>query len=83
MIHQPLGGAQGQASDMEIQVREILSIRDKLNNIYVHHTGQALEVIKAAMDRDNFMSPEAAKEFGLIDEIMQQRPDLKETGKNS
>ena len=83
MIHQPLGGTQGQATDMEIHVREILSVRDRLNNIYVHHTGQPLDVIKAAMERDNFMSPETAKNFGLIDEIMEQRPDVKDSIKNS
>lgn len=77
MIHQPLGGTQGQATDMEIHVREILSVRDRLNNIYAHHTGQPIEVIKAAMERDNFMSPQAAKEFGLIDEIMEKRPEVK------
>ncbi len=83
MIHQPLGGTQGQATDMEIHVKEILSIRDRLNNIYVHHTGQPLDVIRSAMERDNFMSPQTAKDFGLIDEIMQQRPDVNDSVKKS
>jgi ATP-dependent Clp protease protease subunit len=83
MIHQPLGGTQGQATDMEIHVREILSVRDRLNDIYVHHTGQPLDVIKAAMERDNFMSPQVAKDFGLIDEIMQNRPEVKDGIKTS
>ena len=70
MIHQPLGGAQGQASDIEIQVREILRIRSMLNDIYVKHTGKKLEEIEKSMDRDNFMSAEEAKKFGLIDEVV-------------
>ena len=74
MIHQPSGGAQGQASDIEIHAREILALRARLNEIYVKHTGQPLDVIEAAMDRDKFLSPEEAKEFGLVDEIVVQRP---------
>lgn len=74
MIHQPSGGAQGQASDIEIQAREILKLRERLNDIYVHHTGQPLDKIEAAMERDTFMSPEEAKAFGLIDEVVQKRP---------
>ncbi len=74
MIHQPSGGAQGQASDIEIQAREILALRARLNDIYVKHTGQPLDVIEAAMDRDKFLSPDEAKEFGLIDEIVVKRP---------
>ena len=74
MIHQPSGGARGQATDIEIQAREILSLRKRLNEIYVKHTGQKLDVIEAAMERDNFMSPEEAKKFGLIDEIVLERP---------
>jgi ATP-dependent Clp protease protease subunit len=70
MIHQPLGGAQGQASDIEIQAREILRMRSMLNDIYVHHTGQKLTDIEKSMDRDNFMSAEEAKKFGLIDEVV-------------
>jgi ATP-dependent Clp protease protease subunit len=78
MIHQPLGGTRGQATDMEIHVQEILSIKSRLNNLYAHHTGQPIEKIKVAMERDNFMSPETAKEFGLIDEIVSNRKQLKE-----
>ncbi len=73
MIHQPLGGAQGQASDIEIQAREILRLRDRLNAMYVKHTGQKLATIEKSMDRDNFMSTEEAKEFGLIDHIVVER----------
>lgn len=74
MVHQPSGGAQGQATDIEIQAREILSLRARLNQIYVHHTGQALDVIERAVERDRFMSPEEAQEFGLIDEVVASRP---------
>jgi ATP-dependent Clp protease protease subunit len=74
MIHQPSGGAQGQATDIEIQAREILYLRGRLNEIYVKHTGQPLEVIAQAVERDKFMSPVEAKEFGLIDEVMISRP---------
>jgi len=73
MIHQPLGGARGQASDIEIQAREILRLRDRLNQIYVKHTGQKISVIEKAMDRDNFMGAEEAKEFGLIDKVVEER----------
>jgi ATP-dependent Clp protease, protease subunit len=74
MIHQPSGGAQGQATDIEIQAREILQLRARLNEMYVKHTGQPLEVIAQAVERDKFMSPVEAKEFGLIDEVMGSRP---------
>lgn len=74
MIHQPSGGAQGQASDIEIQAQEILKLRSRLNEIYVKHTGQTLEVIEQNMERDKFMSPEEAKTFGLIDEVVEKRP---------
>jgi len=74
MIHQPSGGAQGQATDIEIQAREILSLRGRLNEIYVKHTGQDLDHIESSMERDKFLSPEEAKEFGLIDEVVDQRP---------
>jgi ATP-dependent Clp protease protease subunit len=73
MIHQPSGGARGQATDIEIQAREILKLRERLNSIYVKHTGQKLAKIEAAMDRDNFMSAEEAKDFGLIDEVYVSR----------
>ena len=78
MMHQPSGGAQGQASDIEIQAREILSLRERLNKIYAEHTGQKLEVIEKAVDRDRFMSPEEALEFGLIDEVVTSRPPLED-----
>jgi ATP-dependent Clp protease protease subunit len=74
MLHQPLGGFQGQASDIEIHAREILEIRARLNKIYAECTGQPLEKIEKAMDRDNFMTADAAKEFGLIDEVVTNRP---------
>lgn len=75
MIHQPHGGAQGQASDIEIQAKEILRLRAMLNDIYVRHTGQKLTQIEKAMDRDNFMSAEEAKKFGLIDQVVESRPE--------
>ena len=77
MIHQPSGGARGQAADIEIQAREILKLRERLNQIYVKHTGQKLKDIEAAMDRDNFMSAEEAKDFGLVDEVYTTREDIK------
>ncbi|MBM7713876.1 ATP-dependent Clp endopeptidase proteolytic subunit ClpP [Siminovitchia sp. FSL H7-0308] len=81
MIHQPLGGAQGQATEIEIAARRILSMREKLNNILAERTGQPLEVIQRDTDRDNFMSAEKAKEYGLIDHIIQRNEGLK-TDKN-
>ena len=74
MVHQPSGGAQGQATDIEIQAREILNLRKRLNEIYVHHTGQTLEAIERSVERDKFMSPDEAKAFGLIDEVVTTRP---------
>jgi ATP-dependent Clp protease protease subunit len=74
MVHQPSGGAQGQATDIEIQAREILSLRKRLNEIYVRHTGQPIEAIEQALERDKFLSPEDAKAFGLIDEVVVTRP---------
>jgi ATP-dependent Clp protease protease subunit len=73
MIHQVSGGFQGQASDIEIHAREILSMRERLNEVYARHTGQELSVIEAAMERDTFMSATQAKEFGLIDEVVAER----------
>jgi ATP-dependent Clp protease, protease subunit len=73
MIHQPSGGAQGQAVDIEIQAQEILNLREHLHRIYAKHTGQKAKVIEAAMDRDNFMSPEEAVAFGLVDEVYVSR----------
>ena len=74
MVHQPSGGAQGQASDIEIQAREILKIRERLNLIYVEHTGKSLDEIEKALDRDSYLSSEEAKAFGLIDEVVDNRP---------
>ena len=74
MIHQPSGGAQGQATDIEIQAREILLIRERLNKMYAEHTGQKLETIESAMERDRFFDPYEAKEFGLIDQVVDKRP---------
>jgi len=74
MIHQPSGGYQGQATDIEIHAKEILRTRDRLNQIYVRHTGQNITIIEQAMDRDRYMTPEEAKEFGLIDEVVSERP---------
>ena len=78
MIHQPSGGFKGQATDMEIHMKEMLEIKKKLNNIYVKHTGQKLSVIEQNMERDNFMSPEQALKFGLIDKIVESRKKLEE-----
>ena len=75
MIHQPLGGYQGQATDIEIHTREILKIRSQLNDLLAHHSGQSVEAIARDTERDNFMSPEEAKEYGLIDELVQTRKD--------
>ena len=74
MIHQPSGGAQGQATDIEIQAREILLLRKRLNEIYVKHTGQPIEIIEQRVERDTYMSAEDAKAFGLIDEVVERRP---------
>lgn len=76
MIHQPLGGTQGQASDMEIHLKEILSMKKRLSEIYVQTTGQSAKVVEAAMDRDTFYTAEEAKKFGLIDEVLLSRPDF-------
>ena len=77
MVHQPSGGVQGQASDIQIHANEILTIRKKLNEIYVHHTGQNIKKIEEYLDRDSFMGPEEAKTFGLIDRIVNKREDIK------
>lgn len=74
MIHQPSGGAQGQATDIEIQAREILKTRARLNAIYAQHTGQPLEEIERRMERDSYMTAEEARDFGLIDQVVEQRP---------
>ncbi|MBD2744416.1 ATP-dependent Clp protease proteolytic subunit [Coleofasciculus sp. FACHB-1120] len=74
MIHQPSGGTRGQATDIEIEAREILRIRRQLNEIYAHRTGQPIEKIEKDMDRDFFMSAQEAKEYGLIDRVIEERP---------
>ena len=76
MIHQPSGGAKGQAADIEIQARLILDLRKRLNQIYAQHTGKKLNVIEEAMERDNFMSPQEAKKFGLIDHVVTSRNEM-------
>ncbi|MBE5314110.1 MAG: ATP-dependent Clp endopeptidase proteolytic subunit ClpP [Xanthomonadales bacterium] len=75
MIHQPLGGYQGQASDIEIHTREILTIRDRLNNILAQHTGQPVEQIARDTDRDNFLSATQARDYGLIDAVLERRSE--------
>jgi ATP-dependent Clp protease protease subunit len=75
MIHQPSGGSQGQASDIEIQAREILTLRQRLNEVLANHTGQPLDVIARDTERDNFKSAEAARDYGLVDEVLVRRPD--------
>ncbi|OHC75989.1 MAG: ATP-dependent Clp endopeptidase, proteolytic subunit ClpP [Rhodospirillales bacterium RIFCSPLOWO2_12_FULL_58_28] len=74
MIHQPSGGAHGQATDIEIQAREILALRSRLNAIYAEHTGQPIDVIETALERDRYMTPDDALKFGLIDEVVTSRP---------
>ncbi|AOM00742.1 ATP-dependent Clp endopeptidase proteolytic subunit ClpP [Cobetia marina] len=76
MIHQPLGGYQGQATDIEIHTKEILTIREKLNRILAHHTGQDFDTIANDTDRDNFMAANQAMEYGLIDAVLERRPDV-------
>ena len=76
MIHQPSGGFRGQATDIEIHAKEILDMKKRLNQIYAHHTGKKIDVIENAMERDNFMTPQEAKKFGLIDHIVTSREDL-------
>ena len=73
MVHQPSAGFQGQATDIEIHANEVLALKKRLNEIYSKHTGQSTEDIKKALERDNFMTPESAKDFGLIDEVVEKR----------
>jgi ATP-dependent Clp protease protease subunit len=75
MVHQPSGGFQGQASDIERHAKEILEVRHRLNQIYVRHTGQKIEVIEAALERDTFMTAEAARQFGIVDKVIEKRPE--------
>lgn len=74
MVHQPSGGAQGQATDIEIQAREILSLRKRLNELYVRHTSQPIEAIERKLERDTYMSAEEARDFGLVDQVVENRP---------
>jgi ATP-dependent Clp protease, protease subunit len=83
MIHQPSGGAQGQASDIAIQAKEILRIRASMNTLYAKYTGKPVEEIEKAMERDNYMTAQEAKEFGLIDEVFDKRPIPAEDGATS
>jgi ATP-dependent Clp protease protease subunit len=76
MIHQPSGGYRGQATDIEIHAKETLKIKSLLNGLYVKHTGQKLSLVEKSMERDNFMDPEAAQKFGLIDQIIDKRPHI-------
>jgi ATP-dependent Clp protease, protease subunit len=76
MIHQVLGGAEGQASDVEIRVKYMLKLKERLNTIIAKHTGQPYEVVEKACDRDNFMSPEEAKKFGLVDSVVESRKEM-------
>lgn len=75
MVHQPSGGFQGQAADIEIHAKEILDMRSRLNALYAKHTGQDVEKIELAMERDRFLTPNEAKEFGLVDEVVDRRPE--------
>ncbi|MEM7669966.1 MAG: ATP-dependent Clp protease proteolytic subunit, partial [Pseudomonadota bacterium] len=80
MVHQPSGGFRGQATDIAIHAKEILELKTRLNEIYVHHTGQAIDTVETALERDNFMVAEEAKEWGLIDEIVENRAVPEENG---
>ncbi len=79
MVHQPSGGAQGMASDIEIQAREILRIRQRMNELYVKYTGQSLTEIERALDRDTFLEAPEAMKFGIVDKVFETRPDTEET----
>jgi len=79
MVHQPSGGFQGQASDIERHAKEILAVRQRLHEVYAKHTGQPVQVIADALERDNFMTSDAAKEFGLIDDVLSKRAAIEET----
>ncbi len=83
MIHQPSGGYRGQATDIEIHAKETLELKRRLNEIYAHHTNQKLATIEKSMERDNFMSPKQAKEFGLIDEVIASRKDIEQKDNSS
>lgn len=78
MIHQPLGGAQGQATDIEIQANEILRMKKELNHLLAHHTGQKVKEIEKRVERDHFMSADEAKAYGIVDEVVQKRPNVED-----
>jgi ATP-dependent Clp protease protease subunit len=82
MVHQPSGGFQGQASDIEIHAREILATRARLNEIFVRHTGRNLKEIESAMERDKFLAAEEARDFGIIDQVVEKRPPRDDAAKN-
>ncbi|MCK4906293.1 MAG: ATP-dependent Clp endopeptidase proteolytic subunit ClpP [Spirochaetes bacterium] len=82
MIHQPMGGAQGQASEIEIQAKEILRIKEVLNDILVNHTGKSIDIIEKDTDRDFFMSSDEARKYGLIDEVITRKPNDNDSPKN-
>jgi ATP-dependent Clp protease protease subunit len=83
MVHQPSGGARGMASDIEIQAKEILRIRARMNDLYVKFTGRSLEEIERALDRDTFLEAEEARDFGLVDKVFESRPDAEKQGEES
>lgn len=78
MIHQPSGGYRGQATDAEIHLKEMLAVKRRLNEIYSHHTGKPIDIVEQAMERDNFMNPHSAKDFGIIDDIIVNRDAIKQ-----
>ena len=80
MVHQPSGGARGMASDIQIQAREILRLRERLNSLYVKYTGKTLAEIEKALDRDTFLEADEAKEFGIVDKVFESRPDADKAG---
>ena len=83
MVHQPSGGARGMASDIEIQAREILRLRERLNSLYVKYTGKTLTEIEKALDRDTFLEADEAKEFGIVDKVFESRPDAEQDGEEA
>ena len=82
MVHQPSGGARGMASDIQIQAREILRLRERLNSLYVKYTGKTLAEIEKALDRDTFLEADEAKEFGIVDKVFESRPDADKDGED-
>jgi ATP-dependent Clp protease protease subunit len=82
MVHQPSGGARGMASDIEIQAREILRIRERMNELYVSYTGRTLKEIEKALDRDTFLEADEALKFGIVDKVFERRPDANKQGDN-